>query len=231
MRLADLRAVYSLVEITLPLGVAGAILAHYAPAHYLRIGYGAAMLGVAWLLHGGNRSGRPAPQQCPCLVCQSECSYADCPPSQRRKIRAASGRDFEYCPEHLGQQRLFSGVGAFLAGLISTGVGEATLPTLVRRSKFPVPVAAATSTLAVAGTVLGAATTHLVELGMHGGLSAIPWNLIVWAVPGSIVGAIIGAHLQGKVSERATRTFFSLLFLGIGLKFLIAFTFFARRFS
>ena len=64
-----------------------------------------------------------------------------------------------------------------------------------------------------------------------GGLSAIPWNLIVWAVPGAFIGAWFGTHLQGRISERASRIFFASLFPGIGLTFLIAFTLFARRFA
>lgn len=136
-----------------------------------------------------------------------------------------------YCPYGLGLQRVFFGVGAFIAGLISTGVGEATLPTLVRRSRFPVPVAAATSTLVVAVTVAGAAITNLAQLAMKGGFAAIPWNLIIWAVPGAFIGAILGTHFQGKVSERASRIFFAALFLLIGAAFLLAFTVFARRFG
>ena len=122
-------------------------------------------------------------------------------------------------------------IGALLTGLISTGVGEATLPTLVRRSRFPVPVAAATSTLIVAVTVFAAALAHLVQLAREGGFAAIPWNLIAWGVPGAIIGATIGTHLQGRVSERATRLFFSALFFVIGVTFLLAFTVFASRFS
>lgn len=33
-------------------------------------------------------------------------------------------------------------------------------------------------------TVVGAAANHLVQLVAAGGLAAIPWNLLVWAVPG-----------------------------------------------
>jgi len=126
---------------------------------------------------------------------------------------------------------VLSGTGAFLAGLISTGVGEATLPPLVRRSLLPAPVAAATSTMIVAGTVVGAAITHAVQLLNEGGLAAIPWKLLVWAVPGSVVGAVLGTRLQGKVSERASRRFFSTLFLVIGVTFLLAFTVFRGRFA
>jgi len=89
----------------------------------------------------------------------------------------------------------------------------ATLPGLVRRSHFPIAVAAATSTVVVAGTVVGAATVHMAQLAVDGGLAAIPWNLIVWAAPGAVLGAILGTGLQGKVSPRVTRWFFSALFL------------------
>lgn len=237
MRLIDVRTARSLAAVTVPVAVIGAVLAHHAPATALRIGYGVAMLGVAALLvQDGGREGdagatrRPA-APCPCLVCESECSASDCPDAQRRQLRARNGTTYDWCPKHLAAQHVFSGVGAFLAGLISTGVGEATLPTLVRRSRVPVPVAAATSTLVVAITVVGAAVTHLVQLVRQGGLVAIPWNLIIWGVPGAIIGASLGTRLQGRVSERATRRFFAGLFAAIGVTFLLAFTVFARRFA
>jgi uncharacterized membrane protein YfcA len=92
-------------------------------------------------------------------------------------------------------------------------------------------VAAATSTVVVAGTVVGAALTHMIQLATHGGLTAIPWTLIVWAVPGAVVGAVLGTGLQGKVSPRLTRWFFGGLFLTIGVAFLLAFTVFKASFS
>lgn len=115
--------------------------------------------------------------------------------------------------------------GAVMAGLISTGVGEATLPGLVRRSGFPPSVAAATSTVVVAATVAGAAVTHLVELGRQGGFSAIPCNLLVWAVRGAVVGAFVGTFLQGRIPERITRLLFAGLSGTLGLVFLAVFGF------
>jgi uncharacterized membrane protein YfcA len=230
--LADLKTARMLLVATLPLAIIGAVLAHYAPVTVLRLGYGVAMLGVAWLLfRDSGSSGKRASIPCPCVVCESECASEDCPSDQRRELRTRDGNVYRWCPYHLGSQRFFSGIGAILTGLISTGVGEATLPTLVRRSRFPVPVAAATSTLVVAGTVFGAALTHLVQLAREGGLNAIPWSLIVWGVPGAIIGATIGTRLHGRVSERSTRLFFSGLFFAIGATFLLAFTIFAHRFA
>lgn len=142
MGLADLQMAWTLIAVTLPAGVVGAVLAHHVPAQLLRIGYGVALVGIAWLLSSGE-SGRRAdqPYLCPCLVVHSDRSHSDCSERQRRTLRAATGKVYRYCIRGLGLQRTMSGVGAFVAGLISTGVGEATLPSLVRRSRMPVPVA------------------------------------------------------------------------------------------
>jgi uncharacterized membrane protein YfcA len=120
-----------------------------------------------------------------------------------RTLRATDGVVCRYCADGLSGHRVPSGLGGVFAGLVSTGVGEATLRALADGSlEVPVPAAAATSTVVVAATVAGAALTHFVQL-TDGGLAAIPWNLLVWAVPGAIVGAIIGIALQG--SRRAPR--------------------------
>jgi uncharacterized membrane protein YfcA len=230
MRLADLVTAKSIILLTLPMGVLGAIAARWSPVQGLRLGYGVLMLGLAGILLTAH-PGRAADDPTPAVVRESERSHPPCGAGEPRELRAATGRVYRYCAHGLALQRLISGAGAFVAGLISTGVGEATLPGLVRRSGFPVPVAAATSTVIVAGTVAGAATTHLVQLYLAGGLRAIPWNLIVWAVPGSVLGAFIGTRLQGRVSERASRRFFAFLFAAIGVTFLLAFTVFIHRFG
>ena len=253
LRLVDVQTAKSMILVTLPLGALGSILALAVPGTVLKIGYGVAMLGLAYLL----LSDRPAPAGTPVarpvggasgarepgliggadepprvlIVAESEHLHAPCSTGEHRQIVAASGRVYDFCAHGLKLQRVISGVGAVMAGMISTGVGEATLPLLVRRSRFPVPVAAATSTVIVAGTVAGAAGTHLIELVREGGLGAIPWNLIAWAAPGSVIGAFIGTRLQGKVSEKLARRFFAGLFAAIGIVFLVAFTVFTRRFA
>lgn len=229
MRLVDASTARVLILFSLPAGALGAVLARFAPVQALRLGYGAGMLVLAWLLwrgisaHGHPEGGVVA-----------EGGRADdepCPEPATRRIESADGTTYAYCARGLDLQCLLSGVGGFLAGLISTGVGEATLPGLVRRSRFPVPVAAATSTMVVAGTVVGAAATHLVQLGLEGGFTAIPWNLIVWAVPGALIGATIGTRLQGRIPERASRAFFGALFGAVGVTFLVGFTAFRSHFG
>lgn len=208
--LVDVATARRLAVVTVPAAVVGAVVARSVPADGLRVGYGSLMLVLAVVLV---RETRPAPVA----------FGAPAAATEPREVRTADGVVYRYAVHGLSGQRVLSGAGALLAGLISTGVGEATLPGLVRRSRVPVPVAAATSTVVVAATVIGAALAHLVQLAREGGFSAIPWNLIVWAVPGAVLGALVGTHLQGRVPERATQVFFAGLFGAIGVVFVAVF--------
>ena len=247
LRLVDSATARRLIALTLPLGMLGALASAHAPVEGLRLGYGAAMVGLAVLLvREANptdatttpssveqeRAGAPACGAAPGapLAPTVDSAHAPCPRGTARELTAADGHTYVYCAHGLRGQQLLSGVGAFFAGMISTGVGEATLPGLVRRSHLPIAVAAATSTVVVAGTVVGAALTHMVQLAAGGGFSAIPWNLILWAVAGAVLGAVLGTGLQAKVSPTITRWFFGGLFLSIGITFLLAFTVFRDSF-
>ena len=249
LRLVDSATAWRLIAFTLPVGMLGALSSAQAPVQALRLGYGFTMVGLALLVA---REAQPAKTDfaaagagTPGLAGVAECGAAPgaaftqtvdtphppCPLGTARRVAATDGTTYVCCVHGLRGQQLLSGIGAFFAGLISTGVGEATLPGLVRRSHFPVPVAAATSTVVVAGTVVGAQLTHMVQLAANGGFSAIPWNLIIWAVPGAVLGAVLGTGLQGKVDPRLTRWFFSGLFLTIGVTFLLAFLVFKSHFG
>ena len=110
-----------------------------------------------------------------------------------------------------------TGIGAFLTGLVSVGIGEVIMPQLVRRNRIPVPVAAATSVFIVIVTVACASFTHVSALIAAGGMNAVPWNLVSWTIPGVIIGGQIGPRLQGKFSQRAMECAIGALFGGIGV--------------
>lgn len=211
--LVDAAAARRLAAVTVPAGIAGALAARWVAPEVLRLAYGVAMVGLAVLLASESPRDGPGGDRGP-----------DGARAAVRELATRTGEVYRYAPTGLGGQRILSGLGAVLAGLISTGVGEATLPGLVRRSGFPVPVAAATSTVVVAATVVGASLTHLVQVARAGGVGAIPWALIGWAVPGAVLGAVAGTHLQGRVPERAARQFFAVLFAAIGVVFVLAVT-------
>ena len=113
-----------------------------------------------------------------------------------------------------------TGVGAFLTGMVSVGIGEVVMPQLVKRNRIPVPVAAATSVLVVIVVVASASFTQIASLVSEGGLGAVPWNLVVYTVPGVIIGGQIGPRLQGKIGSRFMERAIGGLFGVIGLAML-----------
>jgi uncharacterized membrane protein YfcA len=140
---------------------------------------------------------------------------------QREMTDTASGETHRFCAHRLGRQPVVSSGGAFLEGLISAGTGEVTVPRLIMRSGYPIPIAVATSLVLVVIADFTARITHFTQFAVGQGLDEVPWNVIVWGAPGMAAGAYVGARLQGRFSDVATKRFFSGLFALIGVVFLV----------
>lgn len=194
------QTVKKLIGPVIPAAVIGALLAHRAPEIALHLVYSSMMLAAAGLLFKRIREEQAA--------VKSEGSAA--PAQTEIRLRGVN------------LQRTISGVGALMTGLISTGIGEVTQPSLIVRSRFPVPVAAATSIVLVAVADFGAILTHFTQFVSNQGIGAIPWNLIVWGVPGMAAGASFGSWLQGRVNEHLARKFFVGLFVVLAITFLVS---------
>jgi len=82
---------------------------------------------------------------------------------------------------------------------------------------MPVSVAAATSVLVIILTVVAASGTHIFALVSEGGVEAVPWHLVMFTVPGVIIGGQIGTRLQGKFSQEKMEKVFAILFGVIGV--------------
>jgi uncharacterized membrane protein YfcA len=141
---------------------------------------------------------------------------------QLTRVVDAEGNVYEWrtCNRRVG--RVLTGLGATMAGLVSTGIGEIEMPQLVKRCHIPVAVAAGTSILIVASTVLGASVAHIGLLMQEGGVEAVPWNLVLYTVPGAVIGGQIGARLQGTIPPRLMERSMAILFGVIGALFLIS---------
>ena len=103
-----------------------------------------------------------------------------------------------------------------MTGMVSVGIGEVTVAQLTRRG-LPIAVAAATSVMVVIVTVLVASTTLIVQLIRDGGWTAVPWNLLVYDIPGVLIGGQIGPRLQGLVPQHRMRMAISVLFLVLAI--------------
>lgn len=105
-----------------------------------------------------------------------------------------------------------TGVGAFLTGMVSVGIGEVLISRLTKRG-VPVGTAAATSVAIVIVTVALASCTLLAQMIRDGGFSAVPWSLVGYTIPGVLIGGQIGPRLQGLVSQRTMERAIGVLFV------------------
>lgn len=183
-RMIDFDLAVGFVKITVPIGILGALVAHSVHDGILIAAYAMLVLVLAI----GMLFLRKAPLSRP--------NYDDA--SRRPEIRSS---DF-----------YLAGGGAFLTGLVSVGIGEVLISRLTKRG-IPVGIAAATSVAIVFATILAATTTLVTQLIRDGGVGAVPWNLIMYEVPGVLIGGQIGPRLAGRVSQRTMERAIGMLFI------------------
>jgi len=196
-RVVDFKTVRFLLIPAVPAALAGAFLAHRIDGGILQIIFGTALfvLAATILYHSTQKGRSPIP--------------VDKQPEKVTVIQARDGTTYSYrtCRRAIGVT--LAGIGGFLTGLMSAGLPEVTTTQLILRCHIPQRVAVATAIFVLTVTVLFAAGAHAI--------TAEPaWHVVVWSVPGVIVGAQIGPRLAGKVPERIAERILGSLFLAIG---------------
>lgn len=218
-QLIDFRVAKALIIFSVPAGIAGALLSHLANPDHLKIGYGALMLLLSLILLKGHGPEEPQTGQ-PTSGFWAKWLDTSRYEVEKRQLTDRTGNTYRYKFHRPKKGVVPLGLGGFLTGLLSVGIGEVVMPLLIKRYRFPVPVAAATSILVVIITVMSASFTHISALISEGGLSAVPWNLVCYTVPAVIIGGQIGPRLQGKVSSHAMEKVIAVLFTLIGMAML-----------
>jgi len=133
----------------------------------------------------------------------------------RRRPPATSPPDRRMAP---GDVALAGGIGGLFTGIVSAGVGEATIPILSRRG-LAMPVVSATATVLVAFTVGAAVIATAVRLASAGSLGGLAWPVVAWGTPGAVLGEELAVRSQGRIPERPVRLFCGCLFPLIGCAF------------
>lgn len=210
-RLIDFRGAVQFIAVGVPIAVAGALSARFVDPELLKGAYALLMLILAVILY---RHHGPVEQTAPANG-ELSVGAADARPS--RSITARDGHVYTYKVPRQGGGAVATGLGAFLTGMLSVGIGEVVMPQLVKRCKVPVPVAAATSVLVVIVVVASASFTQISAIVAEGGVSAVPWNLVAYTIPGVIIGGQIGPRLQGKISPHFMERAIAILFAVIGI--------------
>ena len=197
-RLIDYRLAWRIVRVAVPVSILGAVTAGVVHDSVLLASY-AALVAVLAVVMWRNRP--------PADLHAAKDSH------RRRTITDSRGKTYTYEEPALGPRSYaLTGTGAFLTGMVSVGIGEVTISKLTRKG-VPIAVAAATSVLVVIVTIVFASTTLVVQLVQAGGWMAVPWNLLVYDIPGVLIGGQIGPRLQGKVAPHTMRRAISILFI------------------
>lgn len=134
----------------------------------------------------------------------------------------SAGHTYHYtvCNPNMG--KTFAGIGGAFVGMISVGLAELQEYHLVARCRVPAPVAIATSIFVVVITVLTASIGHFYEFAKEGGdvLEQV-LNVIIFTIPGVIIGGQLGPKVQQYVPEDKMKVAISIAFLAIGLFMLV----------
>lgn len=107
---------------------------------------------------------------------------------------------------------VWSFVVAVAGGAVGLVLGNLRLPLFVAASSSP--AAAGGANIAVSGIAAATAATTHVRAGR------INWRLFAWMAPPSIVGALVGGYLSGRVSETALLLAIAAVLLYSGLDLL-----------
>lgn len=105
-------------------------------------------------------------------------------------------------------------VSSFVSGLLSVGVGDFIVPIMVKRFKLSMDVAVGTAVLVMTIVAVIGVVSHLAFGGRF------DTTVLLWSVPGVIIGGQIGPRLADRIDDRTLREVFIFLLLLIGIHIL-----------
>jgi uncharacterized membrane protein YfcA len=202
-KLIDYELARRILWVSIPVAVLGAVVANYVTDSVLIAGYSILVATLAYVMwRNPIRPGDPEVHLEGRVVIEKTDSR---------------GQTYSYDRPELGAANYaITGIGAFLTGMVSVGIGEVTISQLTRKG-IPIAVAAATSVLVVILTIVFASATLFAELIQAGGWTAVPWNLLIYDIPGVLIGGQIGPRLQGLVPQHRMRQAISILFIVLAI--------------
>ena len=131
---------------------------------------------------------------------------------------SAEGERICYTVCNKTEGRFIAGLGGLFVGMICTGLGELNGYFLMQRCRVPSKVSVATSVFVVAFTALSAATGHLVQFIQTGsGVLSTVLNIVMFTVPGVIVGGQLGPWVASRVPQHALERALGVLFVLIAV--------------
>jgi uncharacterized membrane protein YfcA len=114
-------------------------------------------------------------------------------------------------PKDAGPYFGFIALLAVVSGMLSVSIGEWLIPIMRSKMALRMSAAVATSIATIFGTCLLGAAIHLL-------MGNFPhWPVVLWAVPGVVIGGQIGPRLAERINERKLKDLFIFLLTLIGI--------------
>ena len=206
-RLIDYKLGVALLTATIPMALLGTWVAGYVPSEFLKVILGGGLLAIAISFlrapdHDGVEGLDDAIQK------EYEGEKAE------TCLVTREGEEIRYSVCNRNEGRFFSGVGGLFIGMISKGQGELYGYFLLQRCRVPSPVAVASSVFVVAITALVASTGHFIKFVQTGGETlSIVLSLVVFTVPGVIIGGQLGSLVSSRISQHILERGLAILFI------------------
>jgi len=126
----------------------------------------------------------------------------------------AEGEEIRYTVCNRAEGMMLCGTGALFMGMVSTGLGEMNGYFLLQRCRVPSKVSVATSVFVVAVTALIASAGHFAKFIRLGGdtLNTV-FSIVVFTVPGVILGGQIGSRLASRIPQRTLEIGLAAIFI------------------
>ncbi|PIP67815.1 MAG: sulfite exporter TauE/SafE family protein [Candidatus Omnitrophica bacterium CG_4_9_14_0_2_um_filter_42_8] len=208
-RLIDYKLAFKVLVGTIPMAVLGVFLSHAIRSDYLKLifGIGMILLAIKFLQ-------KPDVHETKLLNENIKKDFAD---TGKTTITTRSGEIIKYTVCNVHKGRVITSIGGFFVGLISTGLGELNDFFFLRTCRVPSKIATGTSVLIVAITALAASLGHFkFFMGMGETVLTNVANIIIFTIPGVIIGGQLGAFISSRMKSQALEFFISILFIAIG---------------
>lgn len=101
-----------------------------------------------------------------------------------------------------------------LSGLFGIGGGSIMVPAMILLFGFPVHIATATSMFMIFFVSIVGSTTHIA-------LGHIPWEYVLFFIPGAWIGGKLGAKVNQMLSSKTLEWILRILLIFIGLRMII----------
>lgn len=208
-KLIDFKLGLSLLLISIPFAILGTVYGDLVPPLILKAIFGIGIIFIGYQLYVSWRQEEKEKLEA--------ANKKEFEVTHESSLTDADGNVYNYtiCNKNMG--RMFAAIGGAFLGMISVGLAELQEYHLVAKCKVPTQVAVATSIFVVVVTVLVASVGHFYEFAQEGGdvMNQVV-NLIIFTIPGVIIGGQLGPKLQKVIPADKMKVAISFLFILVG---------------